>query len=268
MKRSRRTARVDDMRHPDEGEIHAWLDGALDPATAAGLEAHVAACPACSAAVAEARGLIAGASRILMALDGVPGGVLPAASQPPRAPISDDLAARRSEQQGDTRGTVRRPIAWYARRPIQVAAGLMLAVGIGSVVARNEGGSPDQMTVEFESVPPTPGPSVGRTSAPAPSVDFGAAAAAAEVGGVPILSRELPSANSNRAPSLPAATPAVAQKSATSEDQAARQDRTGVAEAGQSRVAEERSVRAAVAAAPPPAVLPTVTVPTAPSAAP
>src|SRR5688572_27908720 len=130
MKRSRRTGPVDDMRHPDEGEIHAWLDGALDPATAAGLEAHVAACPACSAAVAEARGLIAGASRILMALDGVPGGVLPAGSQPAGGSVKDDLAARRSEQQKDTKGTLRRPVPWYARRPVQVAAGLMLIAGI------------------------------------------------------------------------------------------------------------------------------------------
>lgn len=66
------------MRHPDEGTIHAWLDGAL-PATEAGaLEAHVAGCAECAAATAEARGLLAASSRILAALDSVPGGVLPA----------------------------------------------------------------------------------------------------------------------------------------------------------------------------------------------
>ena len=47
------------MPHPDEGLIHAWLDGELDPAEAARVEALVAADPEWSAAAAEARGLIA-----------------------------------------------------------------------------------------------------------------------------------------------------------------------------------------------------------------
>lgn len=63
--------------HLDEGTIHAWLDGALDAEEAARVEQHAAACAACAAAVAEARGLVAGASRILTALDGVPGGIVP-----------------------------------------------------------------------------------------------------------------------------------------------------------------------------------------------
>ena len=63
--------------HLDEGTIHAWLDGALDADEAARVEQHAAECAECAAAVAEARGLVAGASRILTALDGVPGGVVP-----------------------------------------------------------------------------------------------------------------------------------------------------------------------------------------------
>lgn len=58
--------------HPEEGTIHAWLDGALEPAASAGLEAHVAECASCSARVAEARGLIAGASRVVGQLDDAP----------------------------------------------------------------------------------------------------------------------------------------------------------------------------------------------------
>jgi hypothetical protein len=65
------------MQHPDEGTIHAWLDGALPPAEQAALADHVMQCPECGAAVAEARGMIAGASRIVAALDVVRGGVLP-----------------------------------------------------------------------------------------------------------------------------------------------------------------------------------------------
>ena len=68
--------------HLDEGEIHAWLDGALSPAESAWAAAHVESCPACAASVAEARGLIAATTRILTALDDVPGGVLPGAMTP------------------------------------------------------------------------------------------------------------------------------------------------------------------------------------------
>ena len=65
------------MQHIEEGTIYAWLDGALDAEESARVEQHVAECAACASAVAEARGLVAGASRILAALDDVPSGVLP-----------------------------------------------------------------------------------------------------------------------------------------------------------------------------------------------
>lgn len=68
------------MQHLDEGTIHSWLDNALSPEEAARVEAHVAECPECAAAVAEARGFIAASSRILTALDDAPRGVVPAAA--------------------------------------------------------------------------------------------------------------------------------------------------------------------------------------------
>lgn len=68
------------MQHLDEGTIHAWLDGELPSAEREALEAHIAECAPCAAAVAEARGFVAASTRILTALDSVPGGVLPAAS--------------------------------------------------------------------------------------------------------------------------------------------------------------------------------------------
>jgi hypothetical protein len=55
--------------HPDEGTIHAWLDRQLDDATTATLEAHLQRCDECADRVAEARGLIAGASRVIASLD-------------------------------------------------------------------------------------------------------------------------------------------------------------------------------------------------------
>ena len=62
----------DENGHPDEGTIHAWLDDALSVDDAARVEAHVAECVPCAERVAEARGLIAGASRVLLELDDVP----------------------------------------------------------------------------------------------------------------------------------------------------------------------------------------------------
>lgn len=96
------------MQHLDEGAIHAWLDGELPATERAAAEAHVAQCPECAAAVAEARGFIAASSRILTALDAMPGGVLPATQLPAKQFMI--------------------PRAWMA-----VAA--VLALGIGTVIA-------------------------------------------------------------------------------------------------------------------------------------
>ena len=54
---------MDRTEHPDEGMIHTWLDDALDAAEGERIAAHVRTCDECQARVAEARGLIAGASR-------------------------------------------------------------------------------------------------------------------------------------------------------------------------------------------------------------
>ena len=98
------------MKHLDEGTIHAWLDGALDASGAAEAERHAATCDECAARVAEARGLIAGASRILSALDDVGAEIVPA-----RAP---EVKRKR------TRRNATRVVAWLA------AAGMLLAVGL------------------------------------------------------------------------------------------------------------------------------------------
>jgi hypothetical protein len=74
------------MQHPEEGLIHAWLDGALPSNEAAALESHVATCKECEARVAEARGLIAASSRIVGHLDAVPGKVIPAMTPKRRLP--------------------------------------------------------------------------------------------------------------------------------------------------------------------------------------
>lgn len=98
------------MQHLDEGTIHAWLDGELPEAERASAEAHVAQCPECAAAVAEARGFIAASSRILTALDAVPGGVMPAAQA--KAPARRFMVPR-----------------------VWMAAAAVLVLGIGAVIA-------------------------------------------------------------------------------------------------------------------------------------
>jgi hypothetical protein len=82
------------MQHLDEGTIHAWLDGALTPLEAEQATKHAGECATCAAAVAEARGIIAGSARIVAALDDVPGGVIPAGGKA-TPPASGSSAWRR-----------------------------------------------------------------------------------------------------------------------------------------------------------------------------
>lgn len=104
------------MPHPDEGTIHAWLDGALSPAEARAFEEHVAGCAQCEAAVAGARGLLAASSRILSALDNVPAGVVPGSDT--------TFAERLARSSRDARAPGRfRATRWRAAAAIVVVAG-------------------------------------------------------------------------------------------------------------------------------------------------
>lgn len=117
------------MSRPDEGMIHAWLDGELDAAEAARIEALVRDDTEWAAAAAEARGFIAASARIVGALDQVPANVIPKATtadakaQSPAPAVVAIHSAR-----GSTRGT-----PWWAMR---AAALLVIAVGT-AVVVRN-----------------------------------------------------------------------------------------------------------------------------------
>ena len=114
------------MEHPDEGTIHAWLDGALDDATEQALAAHVASCRACAERVAEARGLIGGASRIVGALDDVPSTASPAWGQPPAA-----VSATRAGS-----GSVWRTLRVTPARAA-IAATLLVALGVALTYERS-----------------------------------------------------------------------------------------------------------------------------------
>lgn len=100
------------MPRPDEGLIHAWLDGELAPAEAARVERLAETDAEWRSAVAEARGFIAASSRIVGALDAVPGGVLPAGDRA-ALPTKGSLAVR----------------AFRVRPWMGVAAGLAFVAG-------------------------------------------------------------------------------------------------------------------------------------------
>src|SRR3990172_4769402 len=108
------------MPHPDEGLIHAWLDGELDAAESARIEALVRSDPEWAAAAAEARGLAAASARIIAALDDVGG-----TSRPGEATAPAGMAPRR-----------RRP--WWMMR----AAALLVVVAGTAIVLRRT--APDE----------------------------------------------------------------------------------------------------------------------------
>ncbi|MDP9278081.1 MAG: zf-HC2 domain-containing protein [Gemmatimonadota bacterium] len=126
------------MQHLDEGTIHSWLDGALAPDEAAQVEAHVAECPECAAAVAEARGFIAASSRILTALDNAPRGVIPVAAPNRRVD----------------------PIVWrVAATLLVVAAGTLAVFRNGGREAATSSASADtSATTITAAAPAVPGP--------------------------------------------------------------------------------------------------------------
>lgn len=118
--------------HLDEGVVHAWLDDQLAPAPAAEVEAHVANCAVCAGRVAEARGLVAGASRVMASLD-----------VPALAPVSVDRPVPAAGAPKSSDGVVpigeRRPVGRWSTRRISLAAAAALVFVTGTLVLRDSG---------------------------------------------------------------------------------------------------------------------------------
>jgi anti-sigma factor RsiW len=108
--------------HPDEGTIHAWLDRQLDATSSATLEAHLQRCDECAERVAEARGLIAGTSRILAALDDERGMAAPILLATPAPLAAAGARAWRTFRVTPARAAI--------------AATIIIAIGIGVVHER------------------------------------------------------------------------------------------------------------------------------------
>ena len=112
--------------HLDEGAIHAWLDGALGETESARVERHVASCDACAAMAAEARGLVAAASRILTRLDDVPAQVIPEGAESGASPTSRQaILTREAAREGARRRRRWMPAAWAVSA---AAAAVLMAV--------------------------------------------------------------------------------------------------------------------------------------------
>ena len=107
---------------PDEGLVHAWLDGELSAEEASRVERLVAEDAEWAAAAAEARGLVAASTRILGALDVVAGDVIPRGGS--AAGVSAPMLV----------GS-RVPSPWFTTRRmptwLRVAAGVVLVAGVG-----------------------------------------------------------------------------------------------------------------------------------------
>ena len=172
------------MQHLDEGVIHAWLDGQLPRDEAAAAEAHVAECRQCADTVAEARGLIAASSRILMSLDNVPRDVAPKqgvsaapavpAAPPPAVAASPATTAAAapnavidlpSRAAAGPRAGQRAPRRWLSAPALAAAATIVAAVGTFAL-SRADRRSMDSELPNAARLESRPGPSAADSSIP------------------------------------------------------------------------------------------------------
>src|SRR2546428_5792736 len=101
----------DRMSHVDEGTLHAYLDGELASGERATLEAHVAQCATCRAALADERALRDRASAVL------------SLARPSERPAPSLEQLRRASP------AKRSP--WHLRTSFAWAASIVLALGVG-----------------------------------------------------------------------------------------------------------------------------------------
>ena len=253
------------MPHPDEGTLHAWLDGALPADEAARVEAHAAECAACAAAVAEARGLIAASSRIVAALDRVPGGVVPASvPEEARTPAPASVPAREPARVVPIESARPRVSRWRVG-PLRAAAAVLLVAGGAAVVFRSTEGP--TMALEPQAAPDrtvtAATADVAAPEASAPSARdlaaSGSAAPAAQTAteGTTGMRAAPPVANvagALAAPPPPSAAPSAAPRARTVAPEAAADEaaQDALAQAAERREAQAFAGAAAAPPAPPP----------------
>ena len=241
------------MLHPDEGTIHAWLDDQLPPEERAKLEQHFDQCEQCAVLVVDARGLVAGASRIVGTLDGVRSGVVPPmkriSAAPPTSlwralrltPVRAAIAATALlatatvfavRQGGQTRDTARASAAMPASTPIPAASALSAAGGAAAPAAKMR--------------QPEASKSITTRSDQSTAVD----SIAAEVPRSKVLAQAVGVSRGNQA--VAGASGMAAARSAVADSAAVDARREIVANARQAIQADSISMRTAMKAAPAP----------------
>lgn len=139
--------------HIDDGTIEGWLDTAFSDEHATEIASHVGACAPCQARVAHARGFIAGASRVVRALDAVPAGVV-SHDETVRA-ASRIIAAADATRTSGVAVASRRTRVWYTQAPARMAAALLVMVAGGSfMLARRSDRSVGEVIALSDSAPP------------------------------------------------------------------------------------------------------------------
>jgi hypothetical protein len=185
--------------HLEEGTVHTWLDGAFDDAQAAVVAAHVEACAQCRASVAEARGFIAGASRLVRALDAVPSDVVPQADVERTA--ARIVAQARMHTTRDTPPSAVRaaPRRWYSATITRAAAAVLLMVGASAVWQRRSGDQFSAVSVADSAIAP-PSPTVAMPEASQPAAPAVASAPSAPVASAPAAGTAASAASSRATP--------------------------------------------------------------------
>lgn len=130
------------MPHVDEGQLHAYLDGALSAMDAVRVERHLADCEPCRARLNDARGLVQRAARLLE------WATPPERAIPPLADLQPPVAPR-----------WRAPAAW--------AATIVIALGIGTYAGYQLlGDGPGRAEGDIAAAPTAPvAPETARTTA-------------------------------------------------------------------------------------------------------
>lgn len=187
----------DDGVHVDEGTIHAWLDGELDESHAARIQAHIGRCGACAAHVAEARGLIAGASRVVGMLDETPA---PMIRRPAVAPTAAGSLS-----------------VWRLLRvtPARASIAAMLVVAVGIALTRGQLARevPTPTRVQTAMAPMSASPMSPAATAAAPQTDTILESAIARR-----LAAEQPPRTVERAPGVAVPAPPVPASPAPNAD--------------------------------------------------
>lgn len=173
------------MSQVDEGLVHAWLDGALPADEAARIEQLVASDAAWGAAAAEARGLIANATRLVRALDdGVTSGGRPTTA-PPRPALQVTRGdADRVLRLGRRIGAIAAVLvvavvgrtAWMTSR---IVVETVPAVVQATVPRAVEATSDQTASSQMSEITPTPQPATAPAATPSGRVAVAAAGPAA-----------------------------------------------------------------------------------------